>query len=187
MSSLSFSNKVAMTASKNIPFQFFAECKLLEKNNSKSAFVAAEVLQGSRAQGKYPILPNATFLYPWNHQNTLQFSEVFSGCRKVTLATNGINCLVAIKRNNSENTYLVIYPNKWSPKGKTKSEFDWKSHAWHIACALWAACGSSPEMQIFAYIRGVFNQPAITCSKLKIKTLKHSHLALVFLLITLNR
>ena len=34
-------------------------------------------------------LSYVTFLYPWKHQKTLQFSDAFRGYRSVTLETNG--------------------------------------------------------------------------------------------------
>ena len=47
MSSLSFSNKVAMTASKNIPFQFFAECKLSEKITPNPPLLQQKYFKGA--------------------------------------------------------------------------------------------------------------------------------------------
>ena len=38
-----------------------------------------------------PLLPGVTYLYPWKHQETFRFSDVFRGCRSAKPGYNGLN------------------------------------------------------------------------------------------------
>ena len=69
-----------------------------------------------------PFPANVPYLYPLKTSENQRVSDIFRGCRKGTLAWNGLSLLINLSINPFHTNVLFLYPLKTS-KNQTVSDF----------------------------------------------------------------